>query len=121
MQPTPTELADLLRSGAVLNGVPVMSIKIETADGRVQKLQLPEALVDEVSDLEPRETDEESKEAAVLRVLGDLKPEAWMPGKLLATAVDMAYGGGGWWKTLNNLKDKVVSHRLHGYRLKKTS
>lgn len=114
----PTELADLLRSGAVLNGMIVLSVQIETVDGRVQKLQLPATELAEV-EAEIGDLDDESKEDAVLRILGDLKAEVWMPGKTLAAAVDLVYGGGRWGRTLKNLKEKVESHRVHGYRLKK--
>ena len=36
------DLGDLLRTGAVLFGVRVTAVRIETADGRVQRLMLPE-------------------------------------------------------------------------------
>jgi hypothetical protein len=40
-QPPPPDLLTLFRTGATLNGVPVRVVRVETADGRVQRFELP--------------------------------------------------------------------------------
>jgi hypothetical protein len=89
----PPDLGDLLRTGAVLFGVRVTAVRIETADGRVQRLMLPEptaggeAEADDGEDAPPLSVELNEFQRRVVRHFAGLAPRARLRGNVLTEAV----------------------------------
>jgi hypothetical protein len=83
------DLGDLLRTGAVLFGVRVTAVRIETADGRVQRLMLPEPAGESAdgNDAPPLSVELNEFQRRVVRHFAGLAPRARLRGNVLADAV----------------------------------
>jgi hypothetical protein len=109
-----------LAIGATLYGHPVRALRIETADGRIQRFELPQGPygADESEDEFDAEPDE--KELEILAVLAKAQPGEYTPGRTLSKAIDLAYKGGRFGDLIRHLKatKRIESKNPGGFRLK---
>ena len=108
----PVELLALLTSGATFAGVAVRTLRVELADGRVQRIELPEAAGD-LSDLAGR----------LLESLRDMPAGDWTSGAALARMVDpdgdLESHSGSFKRAMEELrKARLIEGSRKGYRAK---
>lgn len=83
------DLVSLLTSGATFGGVVVQSLRIELADGRVQKVQLPAPLTPDTG--EPKDWSKTKAGSAILEVLArEGRP---LKGSAIAALAKYGYNG----------------------------
>lgn len=109
---SPVELLALLTSGATFAGVAVRSLRVELADGRVQRLELPESGGD-LSDLASRMID----------ALRDMPSGDWTSGPALARMVDpdgdLESHSGSFKRAVDEMRRaKMIESGRKGYRAK---
>lgn len=111
---SPVELLALLTGGATFGGVAVRSVRIELADGRVQRLELPEA-----------ETERPMSKLAekLLDILRDMPDGEWTSGAALARMADpsgdLEHHSGTFKRGVDDLrKRRLIDSGRKGYRAK---
>lgn len=113
---SPVELLAMLTSGATFGGVAVRSVRIELADGRVQRLELAEIEADggrPLSKLADR----------LLDVLRDMPDGEWTSGAALARMADpsgdLEHHSGTFKRAVDDLrKARLIETGRKGYRAK---